>query len=211
MTTCEPSPSFPSSMKALLRLSPEITTKASKTRARFTRRTAENLRLVLKENDLAGKVRAEHARMYMEYEDPAAVEVTRRVFGVHSVSPADERAFTVVLRNDLFRFVRHLSRRAWGAAAEMLEPPPEEEAVWDAERIAAAMAPYFEEYDAIRTDPAARSPRNTQVEKGEDAWTATQIVVDPEDNGDWFVRVRVPLDRSRMEQRPVLELLDIGT
>ena len=77
-------------MNALLRLSPEITTKAHNTRKRFTKRTAENLRLALRENELEGKVRPEHARIYLEYDDPAALAVARRVFGVHSVSPAHE-------------------------------------------------------------------------------------------------------------------------
>ncbi len=80
-------------MKALLRLSPEITTKAAKTRARFTRRTAENLRLALGASGLAGRVRAEHARIYLEYDDPKALEVARRVFGVLSVSPAHEETW----------------------------------------------------------------------------------------------------------------------
>lgn len=77
-------------MKALLRLSPEITTKAARTRRRFTQRTAENLRLALAESDLSGKVRPEHARIYLEYDDPAALAVARRVFGIHSVSPSHE-------------------------------------------------------------------------------------------------------------------------
>lgn len=82
------------SKHALVRLSPEITTKAPGTRRRFTNRTAENLRLALRENELSGKVRAEHARLYLDYDDPAALEVARRVFGVHSVSPAHEARWT---------------------------------------------------------------------------------------------------------------------
>ena len=81
---------------ALLRLSPEITTKAAGTRARFTRRTAENLRLALRTNELAGTVRPEHARVYLEYEEPAALSVARRVFGIHSVSPAHEEPWESV-------------------------------------------------------------------------------------------------------------------
>lgn len=81
-------------MKALVRLSPEITTKAAQTRARFVRRLCSNLKTAFKVNGLQAKVRAFHVRVYLEYEDPRVLMVAKRVFGVHSISPAHEEPFT---------------------------------------------------------------------------------------------------------------------
>ncbi len=122
---------------------------------------------------------------------------------------SDPHAFTVLIRNELFRLVRHLARREHDRAAELIESPAGEPE-WTAERLASALAPYWAEHAAIRTDPDARSPRRTDVSRGADAWQARQTLADPEGFDEWHVSVRVPLDRSRAEGRPVLELLSVG-
>jgi thiamine biosynthesis protein ThiI len=77
-------------MKALVRLTADVTTKAHATRKRFTRRLVDNLRSALKANGLEADIRWNLARIYLEYDDPRTLAVARRVFGIHSVSPCRE-------------------------------------------------------------------------------------------------------------------------
>ena len=77
-------------MKALLTLAPEITTKARRTRARFARKTAVNVRRALADWSLTGEVRREHDRLHLEYDDPRAPGIVARVFGVNSVLPCSD-------------------------------------------------------------------------------------------------------------------------
>src|SRR5690606_40263573 len=60
----------------------------------------------------------------------------------------DRRAFTAMVRNAMFRLVRALSRRSWEDAADAVSAP-EDEPAWTAERLEAALAPYFDTHGAI--------------------------------------------------------------
>ncbi len=77
-------------MKALVRLSPDITTKAPRTRARFVRRLVANLRAALDAEGIPAEIERDHVRIYVDAPDERALPVLRRVFGVHSVSPCLE-------------------------------------------------------------------------------------------------------------------------
>jgi thiamine biosynthesis protein ThiI len=79
-------------MKLLLRLSPDLTTKADKTRRRFLRLLVANLRDAFETEKIAARVETGWVRLVVEAQDPRAAEVARRVFGVHSVSRVEEHA-----------------------------------------------------------------------------------------------------------------------
>ena len=83
-------------MKALIRISSDIVTKAPRTRSRFTRRLAENLRAGLQREGVSGRITRDHVRIYLEADDPRAFEIAGRVFGVHSLSPCIEEAYVGV-------------------------------------------------------------------------------------------------------------------
>jgi superfamily II DNA/RNA helicase len=147
--------------------------------------------------------------------DPEAVrqaveEGVRRPAEAEREITSDERAFTVLLRNDLFRFVQHVARRRFEDACAMVERDGEG-GEWTAERLAEAIAPFFDEHGSPRTDPAARAPKNTRIERAADAWIVEQTLLDPEEHAEWRAKLRVDLEKSRREQRPVLELLALGT
>ncbi len=93
-------------MRALLRLSSDITTKARGTRSRFVRRTAENLRRGLEAAGIRARVEPSYVRIRMDYEDPLALAVARRTFGVLSVSPCHEEPVA-----DLETLVAHAHER----------------------------------------------------------------------------------------------------
>jgi hypothetical protein len=117
----------------------------------------------------------------------------------------DERGFTVLLRNALFRVLRALSARDYAQVVTMLAEGAEP---WTVPRFEAALAPYYEEHAAIRTDPAARAPKNTIVRKHPErgVWEVDQIIADDAGDDDWMLECAVDLERSRGEGRPVVEL-----
>lgn len=87
----------------LIRLSGEVTTKAPRTRARFTRRLVQNLEDGLAAAGLEFRIDRQWSRIYVEAQEAdgtpgapsgvpgAAAEVVRRTFGVHSVSAVERR------------------------------------------------------------------------------------------------------------------------
>src|SRR5262245_52749486 len=77
-------------MKFLLRISPDLTTKADKTRRRFLRMLIANLRDAFQAESIAATVEPGWVRLVVDANDSRAGEIARRVFGVHSVSPVEE-------------------------------------------------------------------------------------------------------------------------
>ncbi len=119
----------------------------------------------------------------------------------------DERAFTVLVRNEAFRFVRHLARREWWRALDVLDPTPDPDVEpWTEQRLAALVEPVLAEQGEILTGPSARAPDCTRIEKTDDAWIVDQTLLDPDDSRDQRARFRVSLEKSREAQRPVLAL-----
>jgi hypothetical protein len=74
----------------------------------------------------------------------------------------DERAFTVLIRNELYRLLRALAGGAFDVAAEILSSG---ETTERPAAIQAMLAPFYAEHAEIRLDPAARSPK-TRSSKG---------------------------------------------
>ncbi|MBK8255281.1 MAG: DUF3516 domain-containing protein [Polyangiaceae bacterium] len=122
---------------------------------------------------------------------------------------ADEKSFLVLLRNEWFRLLRALASKDYEVAATIASGDPND--VWSADRIEKAMAPYWAEHGALRTDPKARDPKKTMVEKTADGavWRTQQIFTDPEDNNDWVGLADVDLDRCAREGKVVLTLREI--
>ena len=153
---------------------------------------------------------------------PEALPVPVPVDDAASAQPdvtRDERAFTVLVRNALFQLVRALSRKDWGAAAELIDGPPavgdatvKPASEWPPGVLQTSLEPFFTEHLAIRTDPAARAPANTRITKTNgERWEVVQVLCDAADANDWALAGFVDIGRSRAEGRPVLQLTRIGT
>ncbi len=119
---------------------------------------------------------------------------------------ANERAFTVLVRNAMFRRVELAAFQRWGPLGE-LEAESGSSITGDGWRE--ALEVYFEEYDAIDTGPDARSPQMLLVEKGERTWEVQQILGDPEGNHDWRILATVDLVASDEEGELVLDVRDV--
>ena len=117
----------------------------------------------------------------------------------------NSRAFTVLIRNTLFRLVQKLARKEWALASDLLANATE----WPAERLETALLPFFEEYGTLRTDPPARSPNHSRTTPGNDQWRVEQTLLDPAENADWYLQATIDIETSRQAQTPLLTLADI--
>ena len=78
--------------------------------------------------------------------------------------------------------------------------------------LEAALAPFWAEHTAIRTDARARSPEHTRIVSTDGGvWRVEQVVVDAEDANDWAAFVTIDLARSKDAARPVMTLERLGT
>ncbi|MDA7618063.1 DUF3516 domain-containing protein [Verrucomicrobia bacterium] len=130
----------------------------------------------------------------------------------HHLDPIKNRkAFMIVLRNQTFAIVRHFAMEQLEAVAERLvDFSNQENQEWSVPRLEDAMGPYFEEYDHIRLDADARDPRWFKVEKETTThWQVRQTLLDPEEDGAWFLSFEVDLSTSSTVARPVMRMTGI--
>jgi superfamily II RNA helicase len=119
----------------------------------------------------------------------------------------DERGFTVMVRNAVFRAVQLLARRHYYEAGELLRLA---DGAPSGELLEAQMATFFGEFERLETTPAARAPDLFTVTREDGFWQVGQVLMDPDDTRTFVLRLRVPLDASREANAPVLELVEIG-
>lgn len=102
----------------------------------------------------------------------------------------NRRAFTVLVRNELFRRVHLAALQADDALVE-LDP----DAGWPA-----ALDDYYDEHDEILTGGPARSPRLCRITEAPElepaVWRVEQTIDDPDGNHDWRIRAEVDLAAS---------------
>src|SRR6266542_2731235 len=121
---------------------------------------------------------------------------------------ADPRAFAARLRNELHALLVAVARKDWEAARAALSPGSE----WTPARLEAELAPYFAVHPRMDTTPAARRPQNTFVkETGPRRWEAVQRIVDEAGEVDWAIVCEVDLSVPHDADRPVVDLVRVGT
>jgi len=103
----------------------------------------------------------------------------------------NERAFRVLVRNELFRRVDLAARRAYYELGEL-----DAASGWDADAWRDAMDGYFEEHDVLGTGPDARGPQLLLIEQEREVWKVRQIFDDPEGDHDWGISAEVDLAAS---------------
>ena len=113
-------------------------------------------------------------------------------FGVEDPTAltANRRAFTIMIRNAMFRLVELFAYEKEDQLVEMtsyLDEQPD---------FPGAMDDYFEEYADLDTGPAARGPEFFTVEQTGRAWAVRQIIKDPEGDNSFAFTGVVDLDAS---------------
>ena len=118
----------------------------------------------------------------------------------------DQRAFRVMVRNVLFDWVQRLARRE---RYDALLADADRDAWSGPEAIAAAMAPYWDEFDAIDTGPNARGGERFSFDRS--TGRVVQTLVDPEETGEWAITAQVDLVESAERGAPVVRLVGIAS
>ena len=112
-----------------------------------------------------------------------------------------ERALVARVRAELHGLVRALAAQDWEAAAASVRADPDD--VWDADRIAHALAPFLAEYGRLDFTPDARLAHRTRIDAaGPRRWRVAQVLVDPAGDELWAVHGDVDLSRDRDPGRP---------
>ncbi|MGB8861202.1 MAG: DUF3516 domain-containing protein, partial [Ilumatobacteraceae bacterium] len=111
-------------------------------------------------------------------------------------------AWRTAVRTAAFGWVELLARRSYGALAER--------SGWSAERLAAAMAPYWQAYGSIAIDGNARAAANFALTEEPTRWVVTQQLIDPEGDGEWRLVATVDLAASAAEGAPMLMLQQLS-
>ncbi|AIJ20917.1 DEAD/DEAH box helicase domain-containing protein [Amycolatopsis methanolica 239] len=103
----------------------------------------------------------------------------------------NERAFRVLVRNQMFRRVELAARRAYAELGELDAASGWNDIEWEA-----ALEAYYEQHDRIETGADARGPAMLIIEKEPEVWRVRQIFDDPEGDHDWGISAEVDLPAS---------------
>jgi hypothetical protein len=117
----------------------------------------------------------------------------------------NRRAFRVLVRNALFRRVELAALRRWEELGALGA-----DAGFDADAWAAALEPYFDLHDEIRTGADARGPDLLILDEQPGSWTTRQIFDDPAGDHDWGFSATVDLAASDEAGVAVITVTSIG-
>lgn len=112
------------------------------------------------------------------------------------------RAFTVLVRNALWRRV-HLAALEKDDELVAIDPTIDWPNILDE---------YYDEYDHIQVDGAARSPQYCRIDTAREAagfWDAEQTILDPEGHNAWRIRAEIDLDESAANGQAVLRITEV--
>ncbi|QZT65858.1 DEAD/DEAH box helicase [Mycolicibacterium austroafricanum] len=117
----------------------------------------------------------------------------------------NERAFTAMIRNALFRRVELFAREQWQELAAL-----DGRAGMSAQKWQEIGDEYFDEHDDVGTGADARGPALLIFDRRRDVWRVRQILDDPAGDHDWGFQVEVDLAASDEEGAVVMRMVDAG-
>lgn len=117
----------------------------------------------------------------------------------------NERAFTAMVRNALFRRVELFAGARWDELGAL-----DASSGWTAERWAEIGEEYFDEHAEVGTGADARGPALLIFDRQPQVWRVRQILEDPAGDHDWGFDVEVDLAASDEEGAAVLRIVDVG-
>lgn len=116
----------------------------------------------------------------------------------------NQRAFTAMVRNALFRRVELFARRRWDALGEL-----DSGSGWTAARWRDVIEDYFAEHDDLGLGADARGPALLIIDRHPGVWRVRQILDDPAGDHDWGIEVEVDLEASDEEGAAVLQVTEV--
>lgn len=130
---------------------------------------------------------------------PAAVPAPPRPLS------GNQRAFTAMVRNALFRRVQLFARQRWDELGAL-----DNGSGWTARRWEQLGQDYFDEHDDVGTGADARGPALLIIDRAPEVWRVRQIFDDPAGDHDWGFTVEVDLVASDEAGAVVLRVVDAG-
>ncbi len=117
----------------------------------------------------------------------------------------NERAFTAMVRNALFRRVELFARERWDELGAL-----DSGSGWSAQHWRGIGDEYYAEHDDVGIGPNARGPALLLIDRGTDVWRVRQILDDPAGDHDWGIDVEVDLGMSDDEGVAVVRTVNVG-
>ncbi len=117
----------------------------------------------------------------------------------------NERAFRVLVRNELFRRVQLAARDDADALGEL-----DAAAGFDATRWGEALDAYYSLHDHLGTDAHARGAAMLIIEKEPERWLVRQIFADPAGDNDWGISAVIDLVESAEQGVAVMRVTSVG-
>ncbi|BBY81232.1 DUF3516 domain-containing protein [Mycolicibacterium pulveris] len=117
----------------------------------------------------------------------------------------NDRAFTAMVRNALFRRVELFARRRWDELGAL-----DTHSGWTAQRWAQVGDEYFDEHDDVGTGADARGPALLIIDRAAETWRMRQIFDDPAAHHDWGFTAEVDLAASDEVGAAVLRVVAVG-
>ena len=117
----------------------------------------------------------------------------------------NQRAFRILVRNEMFRRVQLAALERWDDLGEL-----DAAAGFDGDAWADALDPYFDQHGSIGTDADARSAAMLVVDEGVGSWTVRQILADPDGDHDWSITAVVDLEESDAAGVAIVRLISVG-
>ena len=156
-------------------------------------------------------VRQVDSSLLDEWEELTNADPDERRDGKAILPPAprlltsNTRAFTILVRNELFRRVQFAALEKYEELGEL------DSAVgFDADAWADAMDAYYEVHDELLTDADARSAAMLIIEPGPGVWNVRQIFHDPSDDHDFGISATVDLAESNEQGVAVVRVTAVN-
>ena len=112
----------------------------------------------------------------------------------------DREAFTRLVRNEVFRFIRMLANKEYQEIDETFElDQMYPEAKWKYTELGKTMEAYYQTHEWIRLDPEARNKANTNITESDDhnTWTIEQTLVDPDSHNDFHIVFELSIQQAK--------------
>jgi superfamily II RNA helicase len=128
----------------------------------------------------------------------------------------DKKEFYARIRAELHQLVHALARKDWEEALASIRAGvtgvDEGGEEWTEERLEQAMAGYYEDYETLVFDPRARQTDKTRIdERDKHLWSVRQTLLDPEEEGFWYIEGEVDLREDQSPEGPLVRVLRIGS
>ena len=120
---------------------------------------------------------------------------------------ADARRFAARVRAELHRLLKALAQGDLALALSLVrsaDPP------WTPERLQGELLPFLAAHGRVLFTPPARQPAFTILDKtGEHRYRVRQVLLDENDDNDWFIEDVIDLGARQGNDEPLVELVAI--